>query len=168
MKKIFYTLLVSILFIPTSCQKNCNTPVWAVAMKTAKNGEIVEGSKKVLINAIRNGADIKIGWGSKGKNHTIEHLATPIWLAILDESEVLAHLSPQVLSNIDWEHLEANYEKKEMLGQEWRVVITSKGSFDAIWYDRKHDTLIKRIPQQHSMTWFVSSSLTRTSKSLYE
>ncbi|WP_222983830.1 hypothetical protein [Flagellimonas meishanensis] len=137
-------------------------------MKTAKNGEIVEGSKKALISAIRNGADIKIGWGSKGKNHIIEHLATPIWLAILDENEVLAHLSPQVLSNVDWEHLEANYEKKEMIRWEWRVVITSKGSFDAIWYDRKYDTLIKRIPQQHAMTWFIKSIATSANKNLYQ
>lgn len=151
-----------------SCARNTPSDNWVIALKTSKIGERLEGSKAKLIQAIRNGNDIKIGWGSKGKSHTIEHLSEPIWLAILDEKEVLAKLHPQSLPTIDWDSLNANYSNTEILNQEWRVVITTKGTFDAIWYDRKLDTLIKRVPQQHSMTWFVSSNSSINNNNFFE
>lgn len=152
MKKII--LPFSFLFLVLGCQSSASTS-WEVVFKNAKDGTTVKGSKTQLINAIRQSLPIKIGWGSRGKSHTIEHLSEPIWLAILDEQEVIAHLSPQVLSKIEWDNLNANYSDTKMLHQEWRVVITTKGSFDAVWYDKKKDTLIKRVPQKHPITWFV-------------
>lgn len=137
-----------------SCKQNTSQSTWHVVYKNNKQGNTISGSKQELISAIRAGSDIKIGWGSKGKNHSIEHLSNPIWLAILDEKEVVAHLDPQVLSNINWETLSATYKDSLKLREEWRVVITTKGEFDAIWYDKKHDSLIKRRPQNHNITWF--------------
>lgn len=128
---------------------------WTIALRTTKTGEVVKGSKQELITAIRNGADIKIGWGNRGKQHTIEHLSEPIWLAVLDEKEVVASLHPQSLAQTDWDKLESHYSNSNTLHEEWRVSITTKGSFDAIWYDRRGDSLIKRVPQNHAMTWFV-------------
>lgn len=151
-------LLIFLLISIISCNEN-TIDYWEVALKTNKNGKPIEGSKAKLIQAIRNGKDIKIGWGSKGQTRSIEHLSEPIWLGILNEQEVMAKLHPQLLGGtIDWENLTSNYSNTKVLQQEWRVVLTTKGSFDAIWYDRKGDTLIKHVPQQHPMTWFVSTN----------
>ena len=98
------------------------------------------GSKTELIKYIRGDAEIKIGLGVKGESHSIEHLSEPIWIAILDESEVNAHLDAQVLSKIDWNNLSANYADSALLNQEWRVVITTNGEFDASWFDKKNDS----------------------------
>ncbi|WP_347925912.1 hypothetical protein [Pontimicrobium sp. SW4] len=138
-----------------SCYKNDKSTKIVIALRTDKQGNVIAGSKEQLITSIRNGVDIKVGWGGKGLNHSIEHLAVPIWLSILDETEVVAHLDPQVLSHINWDSLDANYSDTKMLKEEWRVVITSKGTFDAVWYDRELDTVIKRVPQRHVMTWLV-------------
>lgn len=135
---------------------------WQTVYKSNKEGNGIVGSKKDLINAIRQGLPIKIAWGSKGKTHTIEHVAEPIWLAILDEQEVMAHLPSQVLSSIDWDALTANYANPSKLEEEWRVVITTKGAFDAVWYDRKKQEHIKRVPQQHPITWMVKGNIDKT------
>ena len=145
-----------LLYLIVSCNSHTErSNEWKIALRTAKSGEVVRGSKQELITAIRNGADIKIGWGHKGKNHSIEHLSEPIWLAVLDEKEVLAKLHPQYSSSLDWDSLQGNHADPKVLHQEWRVVINTNGSFDAIWYDRKADSLIRPVPQNHSMTWFV-------------
>lgn len=156
MKKL---ILISLILGLFSC-KQVQTPSnnWHIALKTDKEGKVLKGSKQELINAIRSGQEIKIGWGTKRESLSIEHLSTPIWLAILSENEVMAHLDPQVLSQIDWENLNAAYKNADMLQQEWRVVLTTKGDFDAVWYDRKTDTLINRRPQKHKMTWFVNGN----------
>ena len=138
----------------SSCSNWRASNKWQIVYKVDSSGHPLIGNKEKLINAIRQGADIKIGWGSKGENHSIEHLSIPIWFAILDEKEVIAHLDPQILSTIDWDSLSANYRDSQKLDEEWRVVITSKGEFDAVWYDRRGDSLIKRIPQNHVISWF--------------
>lgn len=141
-----------------SCQPNTANVSYEIVYKNDKEGNSLKGSKEALIDCIRGGADIKIGWGAKGANHSIEHLSEPIWIAVLDESEVIAHLDAQVLSETNWEELSANYADSTLLDQEWRVVITSKGEFDAIWYDRIEGSVVKRRPQNHTMTWFAKGN----------
>jgi len=143
---------------PSETQQN-----WTIIFKNDKNGNILLGSKGKLIDAIRKGASVRIGWGAKGKNHRIEHLSNPIWLAVLDEQEVMAHLGPQVLSIVDWEDLTSSYSDSSKLVEEWRVVITTKGTFDAVWYNRSAFQQIKRVPQRHLLTWFVKD-INRNSK----
>ena len=151
--------LFVIFVLLLSCNPRNSSTDFEVVFKSNKEGETLSGSKKALLQHIRGGSDIKIGWGSKGKNHTIEHLSTPIWISLLDESEVIVHLDPQVLSKIDWENLSANYAESKLLQQEWRVVITTKGEFDAVWYDRKEDTIIRHYPQRHVMTWYAKGKI---------
>ncbi len=76
-------------------------------------------------------------------------------MAILDEKEVIAHLEPQVLSKTDWDNLTSNYRDSTLVKNERRVVITTKGEFDAIWYDRKTQRITERRPQKHIITWFI-------------
>ncbi|GAA4274840.1 hypothetical protein GCM10022258_41360 [Aquimarina gracilis] len=142
---------------------------WSPIYKNDKQGNTVFGNKKDLINAIRKGALVRIGWGAKGKNHSIEHLSDPIWIAILDETEVIVHLDPQVLSAIDWENLTANYADSTLIEKEWRVVLDTKGNFDAIWYDPVTRKTIEHRPQNQTITWFVKGIDTKTDiKSLFE
>lgn len=148
-KVIMSACLITLLF---SCQHYVK---WNVAYKNDREGNSLFGSKERLINAIRQGASIRIGWGWKGEQHSIEHLSEPIWLAVLDEKEVMAHLDPQVLSSVDWEELKGTYADSTLLNQEWRVVINTNGQFDAVWYDRADHSIKRRMPQNHTMTWFV-------------
>lgn len=152
MKKLVVLILFFVLIL--SCQ-NRPTNNWEVAFKNAKDGTTLQGSKAELINAIRQGLPIKIGWGSKGKNHRIEHLSDPIWLAILDETEVTARLETHSVAVTDWNNLSSSFSDTTKLSQEWRVVLSTKGDFDAVWYDRKTHELVKRVPQNHVMTWFI-------------
>ncbi len=149
------SILLLIVFSLFSCQTKKTDSNWSIAYKNDKSGNVLLGSKQQLINSIRKGASIKIGWGGKGKSHQIEHIAEPIWIAILDEKEVVAHLDPQVLSGTDWDALSANYADSLLVKSEWRVVITTKGEFDAVWYDRQDYRVTKHRPQNHVMTWFI-------------
>lgn len=151
--------LLSIIFVLlTAFGCTQNVEQWTIAFKTDAKGSVISGSTTHLVQVIRNGGDVKIGWGFKGENHSIEHLSEPIWLGILDGQEVLAHLDPQVLSAVDWVELRPNYADSTLAVKEWRVAISTKGDFDAIWYNRKNNKVVERRPQQHPITWFVRKS----------
>ncbi len=143
----FSLMLIAIILFFTCLFSSCypikkNEPEWKIAYKNDKDGNTILGSKEELINSIRQGSLIRIGWGGKESNHSIEHISEPVWIAILDEKEVIAHLEPQVLSVIDWNSLSAKYSDSSKLKEEWRVVISTKGEFDAIWYDKKENRQI--------------------------
>ena len=127
---------------------------WEVALRIDKEAAVVEGSKSKLINAIRQGCDVKIAWGWHNGEKSMEHISKPVWTAILNEEEVLFHIDPQVFGGIDWELLIGSFEGKD-LKDEWRVIIDTNGSFDAVWYNRDTHEISRRIPQSHKMTWFV-------------
>lgn len=154
-----YAIVLILGFSTISCNQEETNSVYRIVYKNDKEGNALMGSKDQLIKAIRGGASLKIGWGSKGKSHTIEHLSEPIWIAVLDETEVIAHIDGQILSKVDWDNLSASYSDSTYLDQEWRVVITTKGEFDAIWYDRKKGEVINRRPQNHTMTWFAKDDI---------
>ncbi len=154
MDKVFFCIMLIILSI--SCNKTKQEDSnWLLVYKNDKKGNTVSGNKQNLINAIRKGSSIRIGWGAKGKHHTIEHLSDPIWIAVLDEKEVIAHLDPQVLSAVDWKNLTANYADSTLIKKEWRVVLDTKGNFDAIWYDPIGRKITEHRPQNHTITWFI-------------
>lgn len=163
-----YTLVILFLAYSISSCSNVTEPEWEIAYKNDKDGNAILGSKEELINSIRQGVPVRIAWGGKSNSHSIEHISEPIWIAILDEKEVIAHLEPQVLSIIDWNSLSAKYTDSSKLNVEWRVVISTKGEFDAIWYDKKENRQIKRTPQNHTISWFVKNPTENKAKSFFE
>ncbi len=156
MNRIFISLVLAIVICSCNQTEQSNSN-WLAVYKNDKQGNTIAGSKQELINAIRKGASIRIGWGAKGKNHSIEHLSDPIWLAILEEKEVIAHLDPQMLSAIDWEKYTAHYADTTLVKNMWRVVLDTQGNFDAIWYHPITQKIIERRPQNHTITWFIKN-----------
>jgi len=146
-------ILTMLVVILASCSSAPSD--FQVVFKNDAEGNTLAGSKEALINHIRGGSDIKIGWGWQGETRSIEHLSTPIWIAVPNEKEVIVQLDAQVLSKTDWDQLTASYADSSLLNQEWRVVINTNGEFDAVWYDRNKGEVSRRIPQKHTMTWFA-------------
>lgn len=167
----FPALMTLAILLTTSCSTpSASQSSWQVAYKHDKSGKPLEGSKEQLFAAIRAGKTVRIGWGwhNDSRDLNIEHLADPIWLAIIDQKEVIAHLPAQVLSGIDWDTSTASYETEALLDQEWRVVINTTGAFDAVWYDRKERKRSRRSPQQHTITWFVNELAPVSTKTLFD
>lgn len=166
MKSLKVALSICTILFLFSCQQSNDT--WVAVYKNDKEGETIAGSKAQLINAIRNGNPVRIAWGSEGRTHRIEHISDPVWIAILDETEVIAHLDPQVLSTVNWDTLSADYSDSTKLSEEWRVVITTKGEFDAVWYDRANHKVLQRRPQNHVMTWFVKGKVAENAPAFFQ
>ncbi len=163
-------LLIGIFFLATACHQNALYPEWQIVYKNDEEGNTLIGDKSALVQAVRAGQDVKIGWGHQGKSHTIEHLSLPIWIAVLDGTEVIARLDPQVGGKVNWENLASDYSENEVLDTEWRVILTTEGAFDAVWIDRKDFEVKRRVPQIHPISWFVRRSPGNTieAKPLYD
>ncbi len=139
---------------------------WQPVLRINEKGEVIAGSKDQLIQNIRQGKNVKIAWGWKRDNKSIEHISEPTWIAIMNEQDVLFHLDPQVFGGIEWEDRAGTFENKN-LKEEWRVIIDTNGTFDAVWYDRDNHEVTKRMPQRHRITWFVQNANDETPKPFF-
>lgn len=147
---------------------SCNGPVqktqdlekvksgWKVVYKSNEEGKAIEGNIDSLIAGIRNGYDVRIGWGwqrERGDSTLrLEHVAKPLYLSIIQDKNVSAIIDPHPLLQ---SYIDIDRQAFGEGGHIWQCVMTTKGTFNAQVYDRSNGELLKDWPQNHKMTWFV-------------
>ena len=138
------------------CAAAAPDPVWTPVYKNGLNGEALEGSKEDLFAAIRAGQPIQIGWGLarelNGAPASVEHLAAPVFIGIGDDSHVVAQLPEHVAPKSYWGAGSAFFDDAAVL---WRGLMSTNGTFDAVWANRATGEVIRRSPQRAVMTWYV-------------
>ncbi len=147
-----------------SCNQHVQEPAysenvqsgWRVVYKNDENGKPVEGNIDSLISGIRNGYDVRIGWGwekERGDSTLrLEHVAKPLYLSIIQDKNVSAIIDPHPLLQ---SYIDIDRQAFGEGGHIWQCVMTTKGTFNAQVYDRSNGELLKDWPQNHKMTWFV-------------
>ncbi len=161
----FFLLPVTILMCIAS---SCNPPVspitttaetgsgWKAVYKHDEYGNPLEGSMDSLIAGIRNGYDLRVGWGWQRERGDsvlrLEHIAEPLFLTIIQEKDVsiVIDAHPLLTSYID-----VGKQKFGEGGHIWQCVLTTKGEFNAQVHDRSTGELINDWPQRQRMTWFL-------------
>jgi len=131
-------------------------PEWEILYKHNEKGQALQGSKQALIAAIRKGYDIKVGWGfqsAKDSSVRLEHIAIPHFLSIVKEQDVIAIIHEHGLLD---SYL-SDTPKIRIPVQVWRCVLSTKGTFNAIYYPEDGSAPPKDFPQRHIMTWFAQA-----------
>ena len=153
----YFKILCVVFFVNA-----CNTvdyrekATWRAVYKNDQNGETVSGNIDTLIAGIRAGYDVRVGWGWQREQGdstlSLEHIATPIYMSIIQEKHVSAIIDAHPLlesyRDIDKQRFGAG-------GHTWQCILTTKGTFNAQVYDRVADTLLNDWPQKHTITWFL-------------
>lgn len=129
---------------------------WKAVYKHDENGKPISGNIDSLIMGIRNGLDVRVGWGwekTLGDSLVrLEHMAQPLFLSVIQEKNVSAVIDahPLLKSYIGIDHQEIREG-----GHIWQCVLTTKGTFNAQLHNRSTGVLERDMPQRHKMTWFL-------------
>ncbi|MEM8765556.1 MAG: hypothetical protein AAGD88_17205 [Bacteroidota bacterium] len=141
-------------------QKECDEgPIesgWKAVYQNDENGNYLKGNLDSLIAGIRNGYDVRIGWGwEKQLGDSIlrlEHMAEPLFLTIIQEKDVSIVIDAHPLLQ---SYIDITDQKIGEGGHIWQCVLTTKGTFNAQVHNRSTGELIKDWPQKQKMTWFL-------------
>lgn len=129
---------------------------WTLLYRNSESGEDLAGSKHALLSAIRSGSPIQIGWGlsveREGETRSVEHLIAPVFMTITDGSHVTAQLPEHIAQRSYFNPDEAFFDDPSVL---WRGLMTTKGSFDAVWVNRATGETVRRHPQRASLSWYA-------------
>lgn len=98
--KLYFLLIV--LFSFTACQEVPTLPSdagWRLVFRNGPDGATEFGNKNELIEAVRQGYPIRVGWGGKSAkdpNRSVEHIADCQFATIANQKEVFAQITPIV------------------------------------------------------------------------
>ena len=148
-----FAVLSLFLFCFYGCSStNSNSPKgWTKVFVNDENGKAVFGNKAELIDAVRNGFPIRIGWGGS----RIEHIANADFLTISAGEEVFAQIPPIIgqMPSFIPDSLRINFRPNN----KWSKIAGTNGANTALMIDYMNDTVNNhRTDRNGSTTWYVN------------
>jgi hypothetical protein len=129
---------------------------WYMVYRHDADGKPIAGTKSALFDAIRSGAPIRFAWGMKiersGATHSVEHSAEPIFLTIVGGKEVVVQLPEHIAQRSYVDLSGAVFESPAVM---WRGLMSTDGTFDAVWVNRATGEEVRRVPQRVGLAWFA-------------
>jgi len=155
-------LLILILMTLIACNKLYKTDNenqfsnWQLIFKNDKNGNSIFGEKEKLINAVRNGNSIRVGWSSQRINDTtksVEHFAAAKFLTISNGKEVFAQIDPIIgqRPDLDSDTLSINFRESFR----WSILVGTNGFSDRLNIDTFKDSVVSHLNRVTEVSWFV-------------
>ena len=156
----YFSLLLIVLTI-SACSPS--EPKWRLMLKHDENGQVLAGDVQRLVGAIRNGCALRVAWGARLRSDdrkTIEHVSTPLWVAVRDGEIVEVQLDDYLINlAVLGEPIDAHPQRERFGGTAkavmWRANFSTNGAFDAVWYDAATGAFITRVPQTHVGSWYA-------------
>lgn len=141
------------------CAANARGPQWTLLYRSGLNGEPLAGSKQALLAAVRGGQPIRVGWGLSAQRDeqtiSVEHAIAPVFVTIVNGEQVTAQL-PEHVAQRGYASPDGAYFKDPAVM--WRGLISTQGSFDAVWTNRATGEEVRRSPQRAVFSWFAPAA----------
>lgn len=127
---------------------------WQLVFETDKDAKTVYGSKAELIELVRKGHPIRIGWESKGETHSVEHTIDVNFLTIANEKEVFAQLDPFWGQRPD---LRSDTLNVTHFASQTNWILSTNGLRSSLMVDKVKDTSLVYPPEpfRYPVKWYA-------------
>lgn len=133
------------------------TKEWKLVYRNDKNGNAVFGDINELINIVRKGHPIKVGWASRRRNDTtksVEHIIDTQFITIANGSEVFVQVQPFLAQRPD---LISDTLSMTLLPTQLNWVLGTNGMISSVNIDLSKDTIRTTPPKLfgYNLSWFA-------------
>ncbi len=135
---------------------NENHRGWELTYRNDGTGKSLFGNKEDLIDAIRKGYPVRIGFGGRRANDTtksVEHIVDVHFLTIANSKEVFGQIHPIIGQNPQLEKDTLSITFRENI--EWTIMVGTNGFSDRLTTDRLNDTVLSHRSRPIDVSWFV-------------
>ncbi len=150
MKQTVLLILFFVVFSFAKAQSN-----WELVYHHDKEGNAIEGNVNDLIEAIRNGKEIRLAWWSEPRaeypKRKVEHLADATFLTIMSDSIVFGQIRPIYGQIPDFN--EFKFTLKENL--EWIIIGGTNGKTDSMTRNTVTGEIVSHNARQLPLKWYV-------------
>ncbi len=144
-----------LLIFCVACQKPIEKDTWQLVYKNDANGQAVFGNKQELIDAVRSGKTVKIGFGGQLRSDTtltLEHVFEAQFFTILNDNEVYAQMLPIIGQNPLIEKDTTNIIFRET---HWNILVGTNGFSDRITMSLSKDSVLGHNQRNMNISWFI-------------
>lgn len=123
---------------------------WQKVFKNDANGDAIFGDKSKVLDAVRLGYPVRIGWGS----NRIEHVADADFLSIFQGEEVFAQIKPIIgqAPRIDGDSLKIRFRPEN----QWTKIAGTNGYSTSLMTNYFQDTIVGGGDDRYGSTvWYV-------------
>lgn len=146
-----FLLCIPLLLTIIHCQTpNSTTSGWQLVYKNDATGKGVFGDKAQLLDAVRLGYPIRIGWGST----RVEHVADADFLTIFNGTEVFAQIKPIIgqRPQVNGDSLKITFRTNN----KWVKMAGTNGFSTSLMTDYLQDTIVGNGERYTATTWYVN------------
>ena len=135
-------------------------PQWRLVYRHDADGRPTDGSKEMLLEAIRRGAPLRVAWGFAADRPAlgpvaVEHAIDPVFVTVMGGEHVFVQL-PEHIAQTSYAQPEgARFDQASVM---WRGLMGTTGTFDAVYVDRATGREVHRFPQRAGLAWFAELS----------
>ncbi len=144
--------LILALILLSSCNNSSNTKAgWQKVFQNDELGKTTFGDKSALIDAVRLGYPIRIGWGGS----RVEHVADADFLTIFQGEEVFAQIKTIIgqAPAIEGDSLKIRFRQEN----HWTMIAGSNGYFSGMMTNYMQDTLVGGGADRYRpFAWYVN------------
>ncbi|MEM8765788.1 MAG: hypothetical protein AAGD88_18375 [Bacteroidota bacterium] len=149
-KHLLFLLGLTFIF---SCNQSTEIPEsgWKMVYRNDENGTATFGDKAELLDAVRLGYPIRIGWGS----NRVEHVADADFLTIFQGEEVFAQIRSIIgqAPRIDGDSLKIRFRTQN----HWTKIAGTNGYSTGLMTDYMNDSLVGGgMDRYTATTWYVN------------
>lgn len=148
--KISMLYFLILLFSLSACQPSIkNEGGWQKVYQNDQDGQSMYGEKDKLLNAVRLGYPVRIGWGSS----RIEHVADADFLTIFQGEEVFAQIKKIIgqAPSIQNDSLKINFRKEN----HWTKIASTNGYTSTLMTNYLNDSIVGGRERYSTTTWYV-------------
>ena len=132
------------------CQKQNHNSGWRKVYKNDASGKAVFGDKDQLLDAVRLGYPVRIGWGG----NRVEHTADAQFLTILDGKEVFGQITPILgqAPRVEGDSMMIRFREEN----HWTMIAGTNGYFTALLTNYLKDSIVGGGEDRYrATTWYA-------------
>ncbi|MCE7991106.1 MAG: hypothetical protein HEP71_03965 [Roseivirga sp.] len=148
MKRLTITTLLLLICSIGYAQK------WTRVYQNDREGKRVSGSIEQLMEAVREGLPVRIGWGSQrpgDPKRKVEHMADAKFLTIMSDETVFAQIDPIIGQTPKFD--QQFIELKE--GASWVLIAASNGKSDTMMTNTQTGEILGHRELALAIDWYV-------------
>lgn len=146
--------LTLFLMLPSSLLPAQNQSKWELIYENDSDGKAIQGNLNELMQAIRGGAEIRVGWLHQSPEQPIikvEHLANAKFVTIMSDQTVFAQIDPIIGQTPDF--------KKQLIllkeNLEWSFIASSNGLQESMLRNLSSGEVLDHQRRRWGIKWYV-------------
>lgn len=150
----FLACLVAVVPAYAASDAACTVSAWRWLFTSGPHGEDAGGDRQHLIDALRRGSPLRVGWGEADADGkwSVEELSDTTFVNIMAGKDIVAQLQPALIQN---NYTDATVADIKAPLLDWHAVASTDGRFAATMTDRRSGEVVRHLVQRTHFHWYA-------------